>query len=143
MLVDLDGTLSNGNHRLDYLRAKDWDGFHSRSGDDLPYEDTMLLIRRLSSFCEIVCFTARPEKWSPLTMGWINKHDVPIDHLYFRKADDYRPAQEVKVAQLIEHFGSLEEAAGRVWFSIEDNEKVAEAYRNAGISCWLVRSEGA
>lgn len=142
VVVDLDGTLANGNHRIDYIRAKDWDGFHSRLHEDTLYEDTTLLVRRLSAYCEIVAFTARPEKYAAATLAWINKHDLPLDYLYMRPDGDFRPAQEIKVEQLTKHFVSIEQAIKRIWFALEDNEKVAEAFRNLGIPCWLVRSEG-
>lgn len=125
-LVDLDGTLSNASHRLDLL--PNWDAFHQASIDDAPVWDVINLVNCLSD-CEVVVITERPEKARPITEEWLARYKVRYDRLLMRSDNDFRTSIEVK-----DGFLSEIGAGNRVWFVLEDRDKIAALYRSKGLT---------
>lgn len=141
VVCDLDGTLYNHNHRLDYAMAKDWEGFHNASAYDTPNMDV-----RTGIFCfykqgfELIALTGRTSKHRTRTVEWMNKWEIPIDQLLMRPDDDYRPDAMVKVDLLQEFFAfDLQKARKEVLVILEDRDVMVETWRNMGFECWQVR----
>ena len=141
VVCDLDGTLYNHSHRIDYAIARDWEEFHKASTYDTPNWDV-----RTGIFCfykqgfEIIAVTGRTEKYRQRTMEWLNKWEVPIDELLMRPDDDFRPDALVKVDLLSSKFKfDIQEARKQVMMILEDREIMVETWRNMGFECWQVR----
>lgn len=149
IVIDLDGTLCDSAHRDHHARNGDWDQFHAGCSEDLPHEDVLWLLRALSSLMdeeevELVGCTGRNEAWRGATERWLIKHGVPLDDLIMRPDHDFRSDHELKMAMLQEWHLSTEPEQKRtiherVAFVLEDRDKVVEAWRDAGFSCWQVR----
>lgn len=141
IVVDLDGTLCNSRHREHLAAAGQWDEFHSGLSEDEPWNDVKLLIDLLGQIepYVIVGLTGRNEKFRLATLQWLDDQEIVLDALLMRHNDDYRSDHELKPAMLEEF---LLQPTERVWFILEDRDKVVEAWRNLGYNCWQVRPGG-
>ena len=149
IIVDLDGTLCNIDHRVGFAQSGDWESFHSLVSRDSVYPDVSNFIGMISDRTklsvafgwapEIWAISGREEKFLPETERWLEINDIIFDRIILRPSGDRTPDHQLKVRVLIEEFGSIESARSRVLFILEDRDKVIEAYRNAGLPCWQVR----
>lgn len=141
VVVDLDGTLCNSGHRDHLAQAGNWDEFHGQLIHDEPWNDVKLMVELLGSLESyiVIGLTGRNERFRNATYDWLNDHDIVLDALLMRPNDDYRPDHELKPQMLAEQ---LDNAQERVWFILEDREKVVEAWRNLGFACWQIRPGG-
>lgn len=139
IVIDLDGTLSNCDHRVNYAQMGEWDEFHARGKDDRPYEDVALLVDGLSHLYNIVIVTGRNERYRRDLMTWLLEYRIKIDSIVMRPDHDFTSDGELKIRLLEEYFGGKEAVLGCVAFVLEDRDKVVEAYRNYGLACWQVR----
>lgn len=142
VVVDLDGTLCDERHRVQFAQAKEWDEFHSRLHMDKPYDDVHLMLKMLSfNDFYIYAVTARSERWRNLTEDWLKKYKMPVNALLMRKDNDYARAGEVKLTLLEEHFGDKAVVLNTVFMVLENNSRSVELMRNYGLNVWQVREE--
>lgn len=139
VVVDLDGTVFDIVHRVDYAKARQWDDFHSRLTFDKVYPDVKFFIEKMAINANIIACTGRPERWREPTIQMITKNGIIIDELLMRPDDDYRKDGELKIALLESFFGDKEKVLEHVAFCLEDRDHVVEAYRNYGLPAWQVR----
>lgn len=100
VVVDIDGVLSNAEHRQHFLKTepKDWKGFFSACVDDPPLQNMVELLNWLDSKLQIVLLTARPDWVHKETVKWLKKHSVRWDLLVIRhSAQKDLPARDFKV----------------------------------------------
>jgi hypothetical protein len=138
IVVDLDGTLCDIGHRVDYAKAGQWDDFHSRCPKDMPHMDVLNLLNAAVTYNILAC-TGRNERYRNLTIDWIMHHGAPVEEILMRPDDDYRQDAVLKIGLLEDHFGSRDEVIKSVAFCLDDRDKVVEAYRNYGLPAWQVR----
>ena len=84
----------------------DIDGTLALFGDENPYsrdfmkdiinEPVVNLLNLLKKEHQIIIFSGRTDKFIQVTMEWLEKHSVPHDELYMRKAKDNRPDNIIK-----------------------------------------------
>ena len=80
VIADLDGTLSDYQHRVQFYIKKDYDGFNSQGKYDKPIENVCNILRRLhDDETEIVIMTARDEWHHQDTAEWLRLNDIPFD----------------------------------------------------------------
>ena len=145
IVVDLDGTLADCSHRIDFAHAKDWDSFHAACPEDPVFEDVKNAVISILSFgvnLNVIICTGRNEKYRKQTTDWLSKHGFLPDVLLMRPDNDWSKDGELKTKLLSEHFGSLEEARRRVLFILDDRDSSVEGLRNAGFPVWQVRPSG-
>lgn len=142
IVLDLDGTLCDCSHRVHLAQAKQWDEFHAGIMDDKPYPDTVDFIKMVWSTVDyqIVVCTGRPETYRKATWEWIYKYNLEeyIDNMVMRPEKDYSPDHELKIKMIYDFFGGEAETRSNVLLVLDDRERVVEAWRNAGFSCWQV-----
>lgn len=137
VLCDIDHTISDAAWRDGMIGKVPWDEYHLASANDPPIAGTAALIRALAAYgCEIVGFTARPDKFRRMTIDWCVKHDIPIGELLMRMDTDFRPAPAIKLALLQDRFGAS--PSDQILFLLEDREDVIAAFRALGITCLQV-----
>lgn len=142
LLLDIDHTISDAAWRDPMLADRDWDAYHLAGKDDKPLQEVCQLVRDLhfdnlgeSEGWEIVCLTARPEKWRNQTMKWLVDYNIPINLLLMRPDNDFSSAGESKVKLLKQYAGeNLEKLEGHQVICIDDNDKVIEAMRALNIT---------
>ena len=145
IVVDLDGTLANYSHRVDFAYAKDWDSFHAAGAEDKVYEDVRRALEFLllnDELLDLIILTGRTERYREQTMQWLDKYELWPDYLLMRPNDDWTKDGELKVKLLTEHFGTIEKAKERVLFILDDRDSSVEGLRNAGFPVWQVRPSG-
>lgn len=149
VVVDLDGTLCNSAHREHLAKAGQWDEFHALLMEDQPWQDVAGLLK-MFEYMEgerldapfVVALTGRNEKYRTPTINWLARHDLSIDALLMRPDDDYRSDHELKPQLLNEFLSTMQWDKGKVMFILEDRDKVVEAWRDRGFTCFQVRPGG-
>ena len=149
VIVDLDGTLCNVEHRRHFVSGlnenkKDWDGFFGGIKNDTPNEWCVKLLRAMAIDHKIVYCSGRSDNLREATMDWLIKYDLrpmnykiseesvkPDFHLYMRPYKDSRKDDVVKEIildfELLTRFTPL--------FMIDDRKQVVEMYRSRGFTC--------
>lgn len=134
VIVDIDGTLADCNHRLAHAHSKNWSKFFSPELllADQPIEPMIRLCNALVQEFEIMLVTGRPESTRRSTERWLLLHGCAYDELMMRKDGDYRADHEIK-SEILDAIGPE-----RVVAAYEDRRRVVEMWRARGILCCQV-----
>jgi len=136
VVFDIDGTLANIEHRLDYVRSKpkNWKAFDAGIPNDKVNEPVARVFHSMiaSDFNnDIILASGRSERTRQATEDWLELNGLGhYDKLYMRKADDYRCDSIVKdeiIDQIVSDYGKLPD----MWF--DDRPRVVKAVRARGI----------
>lgn len=138
VIVDIDGTISDGRPRLHFVRPppgerRDNEAFHSRCGEDKPIESVIALVRSLAdNGNQIALMTGRPNTYRDQTQDWLDDNVVPYDYLIMKSVEDVNmPAPEYKLREL----RALQAKGHEILFAIEDQANVVAMWRANGIHC--------
>lgn len=129
VIVDIDGTLANCDHRLHFVEhgRKDWGAFFKHMGDDDVYQDIADLVYELyTSGSKIILVSGRPEDYQEVTEKWLERFSIPYNKLMMRKKGDFRADHIVKEEILNE----ITKLHGKPNLSIDDRESVIK-------NCWV------
>lgn len=140
---DLDGTLSDGRHRLHLLpkpdeahRTEAWDAFSMAAFGDLPLSDNISLCNELAAAgYRILILTGRSDVSQDITMKWLKLHGVKYHEIIMRSKDDHRKDIEFK-GQILEAL--LNQYPFRIHAAFDDLEHVCKFIRSLGITCYQV-----
>jgi len=139
VIVDLDGTLCNDDHRKHLAEAKQWDEYHSLCHLDKPNPDMVATIKAFFlAEHPVLAVTGRNEKWRKMTANWLHDNGLGhcIEQVFMRPDDDYTKAGELKLRLLKEN---AMVNPSEVLVAFDDTEKVIEVFRNAGIKTYQVK----
>lgn len=139
ILIDLDGTLCNHGHRVNFAIGGRWTEFHEQLEQDRLHKDVAALVSLLHDRVHLIAVTGRNERYRQRTLKWLAQRGVLIDELLMRPDDNFDSDTVIKPKLVYDRFGSKEEALAAVTFILDDREKVVEAWRDAGFNCWAVR----
>lgn len=134
IVMDIDGTLANIEHRLDYVRSKpkNWKAFDA----GIPNDKVNLPVAKIywsmaDAGQDIVLASGRNERSREATEKWLHdNHLRAYQKLYMRKADDFRSDDIVKdeiIDEIVADYGKLPD----MWF--DDRPRVVRAVRKRGI----------
>lgn len=133
VVIDLDGTLSDGRARYHLVKGKhrDYKTFHARLGEDPCNEWCRKLICAFTTIgYRIVLVSARPHSAERATRIWLQGQVVPFHELHLLRQDgDSTPDQEIKRAWLLAY------GKERVLFAVDDRQKVVDMWREEGLTC--------
>ena len=100
ILVDIDGTVANCEHRLHHIREKpkNFRKFMEACPDDTIIEPVRDILRDLDQFSHnrLVFCTGRSDLYRKETEDWIHAADLSSDAIYMRTQGDYRHDDIVK-----------------------------------------------
>ena len=143
-IFDLDGTLADLSHRLHHIEAtpvrkKDWRAFFAAVVDDAPIAHVIQLARAIKfstarSYAyreRVIIVSGRSDECREMTEAWLEKHDVPCDALYMRRAGDRRPDDIVKGEILDQVLAD----GWRPIMAFDDRDRVVAMWRARGIPC--------
>ncbi len=140
IIVDLDGTLANIEHRLDFLQGskKDWQSFFKACPKDKPNEDVIdvlaLLAKTKSGPVNFHIFSGRNDVVRQETVDWLNKY-LPFEYsLVMRMDGDRRPDSVIK-KELAREKGLN---PSNVLCVFDDRKSVVEMWREEGFTCMQV-----
>ena len=142
IVVDLDGTLANIDHRLRFIRGdkdkKDWNGFYGAVGQDTINEWCVELIRafRLAGY-SIVIVSARRQSCLEETKKWLLNNHIFLHQNFMgtfelfllRKNNDYTPDVDLK-RDWLHKFGK-----DKILFVVDDRARVVNMWREEGLVC--------
>lgn len=139
VIVDYDGTLSDGSHRLHLLPTKDlhltesWSEFNRAAKDDAPISDTIAVVNGLwvSGF-SVLILTGRSDEVEEESIEWLQRHGVKYDHMIMRRHDDNRKDTIIK-QEVLEAIG-LE----NIVCAFDDSPSVIPFFRSLGITTYAV-----
>lgn len=124
LVTDIDDVIADASWRKELL--PNWDEYHAASIQDPPHQHIIDLINMLyDSGAAIVALTGRPEKWRHITNSWLLAHDVSIEKVWMRPADDFMTSPQFKLAK-------LKGADIQPDLILEDRDDVVVALRGAG-----------
>jgi hypothetical protein len=135
-VFDLDGTLCDYRHRIDFAKAKDWDGFHSRCPGDPPYLAEIMIAQAWAKSGGFVAYnTGRTEPYRTLTRLWMSQHGLPAGPLFMREHDDHRPSKIAKEENLSRLEDGIMEKGDQIVFIMEDKDTLVAHWRDLGYTC--------
>ena len=131
---DIDGTLANIEHRLDYVRSKpkNWAAFDAGIPNDKVNEPVAEIFWQMLRNHNVILASGRNERSRDATMTWLQGNNLwdYRSKLYMRKADDFRSDDIVKdeiIDEIVADYGKLPD----MWF--DDRPRVVRAVRKRGI----------
>jgi hypothetical protein len=131
IIVDLDGTLADCNHRLHFIEQpkKDWKSFFNHGNEDSVIEPVRELINMLKTKYMIIILTARPDISKEATVKWLDDNNIEYDALFMRGKNDYRKSPVVK-SDLIEEMKCHDYIP---IYAIEDRDDCIDMFNSLGI----------
>ena len=136
VLCDLDGTLSDTEHRLHHVRGKqrDYEAFFAAAGDDPPIQPVITLVQALAAQGhEIHILSGRRDDTRAATERWLEEHGVPHHRLVLRPYDDRTPDHILKRRWFHADYRKED-----VLLALEDRSRVVSMYRELGVTCLQV-----
>lgn len=139
VIVDLDGTLSDGTHRLHLLPTKDlhltgsWSEFNRAARHDAPIQDTIDIVNMLwKSGMGVVILTGRSDEVETETILWLDRHKVKYDWMIMRRAEDNRKDTVIK-EEVLRAIGLQ-----HITCAFDDSPNVIKHFRSLGITTYQV-----
>jgi phosphoglycolate phosphatase-like HAD superfamily hydrolase len=143
IIVDVDGTIFNCDHRQEFAQTGQWEEFHARSASDEPYPDIVDLLGIFDrAGKQIIALTGRNERFRLQTDTAFLKYGIWVDELLMRDDGDFSRDIEFKIAALEKFFGDKEAVLANVLLVIDDRDRVVTGLRAYGLTVLQPR-EGA
>lgn len=140
IIMDIDGTLANADHRIHLLvppdgGKKDWEAFLAAAPGDSINPEILALNNAMSDagYKVFVC-TGRNENTAYATTAWLKNNGVQYDAIAFRAVNDRRDDVVVKKEML----DSIRESGFEILFAVEDRKGVTKMWRENGVRCLQV-----
>lgn len=155
IIVNIDGTLSNPNHRRHYVEGenKEWEKFFEKVDRDEVNDWCKKIIKRFWNDHKVILVTGRPSKSKSgvnvkgKTKQWLKDAGIIVNdlqkegpkhlELHMREEGDFREDVVVKQEILDEQLPDSE----NILFAIDDREDIAEMWRQNGIPCLQCQDE--
>ena len=134
IIVDLDGTLCDVEHRVHHVRGhkKNWKEFNALMvHDELNHWCFELIAAMSARGYKILFVTGRSEGYRKPTEEWLKKHQVLFEHLYMRADIDYREDSDVKE----EIYHQKIKQIYQVLFVVDDRKSVVDRWRELDLVC--------
>ena len=133
IIVDLDGTLCNVDHREHFMQQtpKKRDEFHSACVDD-PIDETVrdLVDMYASNGYSVIILTARPSRYVAETKTWLSQYDVRYDALFMGDGvNDPDPVFKKRI------YETYIKPIYDVKLTLEDRKSVVDMWRSLGMKC--------
>lgn len=138
VLVDIDGTLADGEHREHLVKGpkKDWDAYYKLLSADFPHEHIVKWVYHLSENHTIVIVSGRPDTYQRETLFWLREvAKVPFDWLFMRAGSDKREDSIVK-KEILDKIPKE-----KIAFVIDDRPRVIRMWRENGLSVIPVKGQ--
>jgi hypothetical protein len=133
IVIDLDGTLANVDHRTHYVRRDrpEWDAFYEACDkDSLNVWCAKLMESFYMRGYEVLIVSARRDTEKAKTLQWLSNHKVQYSELIMlRKGNESTPDTKLKKAWL-DSYGKE-----KILFIVDDRQKVVDMWRSEGMTC--------
>lgn len=147
VIVDIDGTLMNNEHRKHFLdeTPKNWKGFFGAINDDIPNYDIVKLVAILSNYFTIVFCTGRADKYREITKKQITFCFLKMKDIYnvnnfgklLMRPDNIKMKDyKLKTSIILNHPTITFE---NIAYVLEDRNSVVEMWRKHAVRCLQVQ----
>lgn len=134
IIVDLDGTLCDCEHRVHHVSGdqKDWESFNTLMEQDRVNSWCLQLMSAMKNDDHsILIVTGREDAFLKQTECWLEKNHVYYDHLYMRptssKDEDSEIKKQIYDSEIKDNYD--------VTFVVEDRKSVVKMWRELGLVC--------
>lgn len=134
ILVDLDGTLADIEHRVHFVTndRPDWKSFYAGiSKDKLHLWCLELIEAMIARRYQVIFVTGREETCRNDSQEWLDRHHLSEIPLFMRSAGDMREDAMVKKEIYLRDIRPFYE----VLFVVDDRRSVVEMWREIGLVC--------
>lgn len=131
-IFDLEGTLTNNEHRIHLAQLGRWDEYGELLQLDPPNEHIITLWRSLEGRTKRVISTGLHLKHRPIAQRWLQAQGISPDIPTMYRTD-HRPSPELKK----EHLGRILERGWRVQCAVDDRLKNVDMFTQEGIPCLI------
>jgi len=139
LVIDIDGTLSNIEHRRHYVMNKPtkwkgtkmWREFNSSMHLDTVNPWCLEIIERFKKDYSVILCTGRMTEFMKVTVKWLTDNQIHFTHLYMREDGDYRGDDIVKEEILKEKILPQYD----ILFTVDDRQRVVDMWRKNGLTC--------
>ncbi len=132
IIVDIDGTLANIEHRRIHLSQKnDWKLFNEKMPFDSVNVWCKTIIDQFKSEYKIILITGREALYEEVTCNWLRNNSIHYDAIFFRPEKDYREDSVVKKEIFINHLRDRFIPL----FIVDDRLQVVKMWRGLGLVC--------
>ncbi len=133
VICDMDGTLADPTHRLEYASGekKDWEKFFALSVLDKPRNEVIQHAAQLvrENNAKLMIVSARPERHRDMTLGWLAGNGISPEILIMREDNDKREDTEVKSDIFEKYLKNLDIVA-----LFDDRPSVIRMWREKGLN---------
>lgn len=142
VIMDLDGTLACGKHRLHLLPQKDhnltesWIEFNMACVNDAPIKDTIEICNSLQKDYIVIILTGRSDHAGDETKTWLEINRVNYDELVMRKSTDNRKDTVIK-EEFLRTLG-----LDNILCLFDDSPEVIKHMRSLGLTVYQVCDYG-
>ena len=132
IIVDIDGTLANVEHRRKFLiDSNDWKMFKANMSSDSLNVWCLEVINRFKADYKIILVSGREEKYREVTEDWLGRYDISYNYLFLRSTNDFRGdaiiKKEIYDLKIKKKFSIL--------FVLDDRDQVVKMWRSSGLVC--------
>lgn len=137
VLVDLDGTLADCEHRRHFIAEHnhDWDQFEGPLilTDELR-KPIANLVRILSEigYTILIVSGRQIDRAGKNTVKWLETHQIPYKHIFMRNGGDHRRDDIVK-QEILDKLPK-----NQIEYVLDDRNQVVEMWRRNGLTCLQV-----
>lgn len=149
VVLDIDGTLSNNEHR-EHHRKKSPPDFETYFRPDLVFKDSPIpeaqrVVAKMQDLrFELVCLTGRNETLRDVTGRWLLEHfniDAGDNNLIMRPLGNMRPHQEYKAEAMQNLLAEYKSRGERSFIFVDNDSRVFDIYGAEGLvlhapHCW-------
>lgn len=137
IIVDLDGTLANVNHRRDYVmlsdtrKKKDWKSFNASMHLDPVNRWCLDILNKYSKDPSTLIYivSGRDGAYENITREWLSNNRVPFDALYMRPVKNNDDDTVVKKDIYEKHLKDKD-----ILFVLDDRLRVVKMWRSLGLT---------
>jgi len=132
IVVDIDGTIANTEHRKHWVasKPKNWAAWNAGMANDTVHADIVELLGMFFARGDrIILCSGRGEETRGVTETWLRQHGIDFNALYMRAEKDYRKDSIVKV-ELLEQ---IRKDYGEPFLWFDDRNQVVDAIRAQGV----------
>ncbi len=132
VIIDLDGTLYNIDHRLEFVTngKRDWAQFESQEeiAKDQVYDAVKKVITSLYNKYSIILLSGRKNKNCKQTVANLERDGIKYDALLMRQTWDSKPDYQVK-----QGFVDLIKKNHNILFAFDDRKQVIDMWKKNGV----------
>ena len=141
VIFDIDGTLVNLDHRLNYVKTKppNWVAFFKASVYDTEVRPVRYIAEMFAQYMnvDIVITTGRNEDYRDITEAKLKEIGVRYNKMYMRGSKDFRPDYIVKKDMLEQ----IRDEWGEPMCVFDDRPEVVKMWRQEGLFVFDVNQE--